>query len=89
MILNIFADYYMVQAALTPKSEPQFLAKVWMENFFDTYGDKSPNSEEVMLSMMQNANVFNKYKEYCIENGILKLLITQNSIVSERRFFHS
>ena len=60
----------MIQAALTPKCDSQSFAKAWMEDFFNTYGDKSPNSQEVLLSLMQNNDVYVKYETYCIENNI-------------------
>jgi hypothetical protein len=52
----------MVQAALTPRSDNQEFAIVWMRDFFSRYGDQSPNREETLLQLMQRKDVYEIYK---------------------------
>jgi hypothetical protein len=60
--LSTALDYKIVEASLTPLSQRQQSAKVWMRHFFKTYGDQSPNSEETLLQLMQRKDVYDLYK---------------------------
>ncbi len=55
-------DCNMVRACLTPSSEVQSECIYWMDQYFSTYGDCIPNSEnEIKLAMMRNKDVYEKY----------------------------
>ena len=51
----------MVRSAFCPLAESQQFAVNWMENYFDTYGDKAPNRDEIHLLIMQKADVYKLY----------------------------
>ena len=84
-------DCNMVRACLTPSSEVQSDCIYWMDEYFSTYGDCIPNSEdEIKLAMMRNREVYDKYcrdqinmvppkprVDYSLFNSIWKALFSQ------------
>ena len=54
----------------------QRLAVEWLRNYFDVYGDDSPNSEETLVQIMLKGDL---YKHYLID-------MKGQPIVSEPRF---
>ena len=70
LILLFFLDDKMIRAALCPLSEVQNQAHLWLERYFETYGDVAPNGDEVRLLIMQKLDA---YKKYCHEFTSLTL----------------
>ena len=50
-----------MKSSLVPLAERQQYAVLWMEDYFDKYGDQSPNSEETQLCIMHKSDVYKKY----------------------------
>lgn len=57
------ADKEMLRASISPAKSPESEAIVWMEGFFDTYGDVVPNADETIIPVMAKKDVWNKYME--------------------------
>ena len=51
----------MIRAALQPFSDAQQFCSIWLLNYFEKYGDKSPNGEETKLHLMKKNDVYFKY----------------------------
>jgi len=63
-------DPYMVRAALQPFSQRQQMCRVWMEDYFKTFGDHQPNSEFNKLSVLTKRDVYDTYKqEFAIKHS--------------------
>ena len=60
----------MVTAALCPLAETQQKATIWLENYFDVFADKSPDSEEVQLAIVYKKDVYRAYKADMEKSGI-------------------
>jgi len=58
--LNI--DQKQIRAALTPLADTQQFATIWLEHYFETYGDQAPNRDETHLMIMQKTDLYNLYK---------------------------
>ena len=43
-------DPEMVRAAIVPFSIPQRLCCEWLKNYFENFGDMSPNGKEIKLN---------------------------------------
>jgi len=52
----------MIVSALCPRPDSQQKATIWIENYFDIFADKSPDSEEVQLSICYKKDVYAAYK---------------------------
>ena len=52
----------MVRAALTPFAETQAMCSVWLTRYFNTYGDVHPAGDAVKLAVMQDIDIYRKYK---------------------------
>lgn len=50
-----------IRASLTPSAETQQLASLWLEDYFDKYGDQAPNKNETHLQLMDKKNLFDMY----------------------------
>jgi len=46
MYLTLCLDDQWVKNALTPLSESSQIATMWLQKYFDAYGDKSPTTEK-------------------------------------------
>jgi hypothetical protein len=57
-------DSDMVVASLLPSSEVQVQCTLWLKNYFDIYGDKSPNSQLTLIISITKMEI---YKEYVKE----------------------
>ena len=51
----------MVRNAITPLAENQRQAVEWLKNYFDVYGDDSPNSEETLVQVMLKGDHYRHY----------------------------
>ena len=51
----------MVRNAITPFAENQRQAVEWLKNYFDVYGDDSPNSEETLVQVMLKGDLYRHY----------------------------
>lgn len=55
-------DCNMVRACLTPSSEVQADCVYWLDQYFNTYGDCIPNSEnEIKLAIIRKKEIYTKY----------------------------
>ena len=52
----------MVRASLCPLADAQQMCSVWLEKYFDTYGDKSPNSNIIHVHVLQKSDVYDMYR---------------------------
>ena len=81
IVHNIFTFYStvaeMVQAALCPQSARQQSCVLWLRKYFQTYGDHSPNSDEVKLLIMQKTIIYKHYCEELQKKGIATVHRTQ------------
>jgi hypothetical protein len=51
-------DSVMVRNSLVPFAGTQRLAVEWLKNYFDVYGDDSPNSEDVLVQIMLKGDLY-------------------------------
>jgi hypothetical protein len=54
-------DSVMVRNSLVPFAGTQRLAVEWLKNYFDVYGDDSPNSEDVLVQIMLKGGLYQHY----------------------------
>jgi hypothetical protein len=59
---NEMVEPRMIRSSIMPLADLQQFASIWLENYFTTYGDQSPNSDETKLLVMQKKDVYDKYK---------------------------
>lgn len=52
----------MVRAALTPKEDSHHHCSLWLEQYFDIYGDKMPNFDEIRVALMEVKDLYEQYK---------------------------
>lgn len=52
----------MIRAALAPKQDSQHHCVLWLEQYFDVYGDKMPNKDETRLALMEVKDLYEQYK---------------------------
>jgi hypothetical protein len=57
----------MSRAALTPFSEAQQLAVVWLEDYGLRHGDDSPTKDEIHLASMRKTDIYMEYKKEFLE----------------------
>ena len=55
------ADADFIQAALTPKSQIQQDAIAWLDDYGKTFGDQSPNSNDVAINVCTKKEVYDDY----------------------------
>jgi hypothetical protein len=53
----------MIVAALCPHSDDQIKATTWIEEYFELFADKSPDSEEVQLAICFKKDVWRLYRK--------------------------
>jgi hypothetical protein len=70
----------MIRASLQPLAETQQFCSIWLLEYFEKYGDKSPNGEETKLHLMKKNDV---YYQYTHEFNLKK-----RPIVSETKFIN-
>jgi hypothetical protein len=51
----------MIRAAMVPSAAVKIDCTLWLESYFDRFGDQMPNKDEVKLLIMQKTNLFDKY----------------------------
>jgi len=79
-LLFSILDPKMIRAAITPYAETQMMCSIWLENYFEKYGDKAPNRDETHLLIMQKNDLFKSYiHEFSNSNP-------PRSVVSESKF---
>ena len=63
LYLNAFTylDSSMVRNSITPYAATQRLAVEWLRNYFDVYGDDSPNSESILVQIMLKGDLYQHY----------------------------
>jgi len=59
----------MVRAALGPSTDTTQIALQWLERYFDSYGDKSPNSVHTKINVNFKSDLYEKYKAETKSNG--------------------
>jgi hypothetical protein len=52
---------------LAPLSNSQQLLIVWLERYFNKFGDKAPNRKETDLLIMAEKNVYQQYEKEIIK----------------------
>ncbi len=62
-------DVRMIQAALIPFSNSSQFAVEWLRQYFDTYGDHIPNSDEIRLSQVSKVDVYEDFLRDCKNYG--------------------
>ena len=70
----------MVTAALCPSAEDQQFCVVFLEDYFEKFGDKAPNREETHLLIMQKSDVYEQYTR------VFKNSVPPRPVVSYSRF---
>lgn len=58
----------MIRAALTPMADIQQLATLWLEHYFETYGDQAPNQDETHLHIMQKKDLYILYESEMLKS---------------------
>jgi hypothetical protein len=56
-----YLDSSMVRNSITPYAATQRLAVEWLRNYFDVYGDDSPNSESILVQIMLKGDLYQHY----------------------------
>ena len=51
----------MLIAAHTPLAETQQMCVLWLEGYFEKYGDQAPNRDETHLQIMQKMDLYEQY----------------------------
>lgn len=65
----IILDSSMIRNAITPLAEKQRQAVEWLKNYFDVYGDDSPNSEETLVQVMLKGDLYQHYLKDMVAAG--------------------
>lgn len=52
----------MPRCSICPNSDKEFLCIAWLLKYFETFGDKSPTSDEIKLSISHKFETYNVYK---------------------------
>ena len=60
-------DDEWTRASMSPLSHRQDFCVSWLENYFDSCGDHSPNSELTKISEPEKKSLFNKYVEDMVQ----------------------
>ena len=58
---TLLLDLSMVRNSLVPFAETQRLAVEWLKNYFDVYGDDSPNSADILVQIMLKGDLYQHY----------------------------
>lgn len=53
----------MIVACQTPLAETQQNCILWLERYFETYGDQAPNRDETHLLIMEKGDLFALYEK--------------------------
>jgi hypothetical protein len=66
ILILVVIDYGMVRASLTPSSEVQQDCVYWLDEYFTTYGDFIPNSDnEIRMAQIRASDMHAKYVKEC------------------------
>ena len=58
----------MSRSALTPLPDRQGVCVAWLNNYFETYGDKAPNAFDIKVAITFKKDLYTAYKKLCNTN---------------------
>ena len=59
--MDVLLDPVMVRNAIVPYGDVQRDAVEWLKNYFDVYGDDSPNSVDTLVQVMLKGDLYKHY----------------------------
>jgi hypothetical protein len=62
LLISLIAEGSWIPYAITPHVSVQHTCVLWLHDYFVNYGDQSPNSEEIHISVSKKADLFEVYK---------------------------
>ena len=70
-----FVDTQWTRCALTPLADVQHRCKIWLEVYFETYGDNDPTENITRISVIEKNDVYEKYKQVLLHAYSLVYLV--------------
>ena len=74
-IYDVFIDTQWTRCALTPLADVQHRCKIWLEVYFETYGDNDPTENITRISVIEKNDVYEKYKQVLLPAYSLVYLV--------------
>ena len=71
------SDVKMARLAITPSSDLQMAAVIWLNDYFSVYGDHHPNDEQISMSVPTKKEVWQAYKTE--HTSIAQPFVTQSN----------
>jgi hypothetical protein len=71
----------MIRAAITPYAERQVMCTLWLEEYFDTYGDQAPNKNETHLLIMQKKCLYQSYNHQFQNSSPPRAVVTESKFI--------
>ena len=69
----------MIRCSLMSRSEKSHFCVIWLENYFERYGDFAPNRDEIMLAISRKKEVYDLY--------VQDMSSTDRDVVSLQEFY--
>jgi len=75
--IGAFEDKAMIRAALSPTSEAQIYAKLYITDYVEAFADIAPNSNDEYVTAPTKKQVYEDYRKYCAEFQLQPIVLTQ------------